>query len=86
MLGDPGLPTELLRDDFRLPMIIVTRKIRKDNVEEFWTELKSLLGDSAKKDQGQPASETTKSAKKTDPGATPNPRYPQQQKEPQKDE
>ncbi|MCR9234646.1 MAG: sugar-binding protein [bacterium] len=65
---------------------IPARKIRKDNVEEFWTELKSLLGDSAKKDQGQPASETTKSAKKTDPGATPNPRYPQQQKEPQKDE
>lgn len=65
---------------------IPARKIRKDNVEEFWTELKSLLGDSAKKDQGQPASETTKSAKKTDPGATPDPRYPQQQKEPQKDE
>jgi ribose transport system substrate-binding protein len=65
---------------------IPARKIRKDNVEEFWTELKSLLGDSAKKDQGQPASETTKSAKKTDPGATPAPRYPQQQKEPQKDE
>ncbi len=65
---------------------IPARKIRKDNVEEFWTELKSLLGDSAKKDQGQPARETTKSAKKTDPGATPDPRYPQQQKEPQKDE
>ncbi|WP_242022366.1 sugar-binding protein [Gimesia chilikensis] len=65
---------------------IPARKIRKDNVEEFWTELKSLLGDSAKKDQDQPANETTKSAKKTDLGATPDPRYPQQQKEPQKDE
>lgn len=65
---------------------IPARKIRKDNVEEFWTELKSLLGDSAKKEPGQTANETTKSAKKTDPGATPDPRYPQQQKEPQKDE
>ncbi|MEQ8856655.1 sugar-binding protein [Gimesia sp.] len=65
---------------------IPARKIRKDNVEEFWTELKSLLGDSAKKDQGQSASEPTKSAKKIDPGATPDLRYPQQQKEPQKDE
>ncbi|WP_417376130.1 sugar-binding protein [Gimesia maris] len=65
---------------------IPARKIRKDNVEEFWTELKSLLGDSVKKDPGQTVNETTKSAKKTDPGATPDPSYPQQQKEPQKDE
>ncbi|WP_291176923.1 sugar-binding protein [Gimesia sp.] len=65
---------------------IPARKIRKDNVEEFWIELKSLLDDSAKKDPGQTVNETIKSAMKTDPGATPDPRYPQQQKEPQKDE
>ncbi|MFI4850106.1 MAG: sugar-binding protein [Gimesia chilikensis] len=59
---------------------IPARKIRKDNVEEFWTELKSLLGDSAKKDQGQPASESKET------GSAPEFSSSEQQKEPQKDE
>ncbi|QGQ26081.1 substrate-binding domain-containing protein [Gimesia benthica] len=59
---------------------IPARKIRKDNVEEFWTELKSLLGDSPKQDQDQPASESKET------GSAPESSSSEQQKEPQKDE
>ncbi|WP_417397210.1 sugar-binding protein [Gimesia chilikensis] len=59
---------------------IPARKIRKDNVEEFWTELKSLLGDSPKQDQDQPAIESKET------GSAPESSSSEQQKEPQKDE
>ncbi len=59
---------------------IPARKIRKDNVEEFWTELKSLLGDSPKQEQDQPASESKET------GSAPESSSSEQQKEPQKDE
>lgn len=61
---------------------IPARKIRKDNVEEFWTELKSLLGDSPKQEQDQPASES----KETAPAPESSSSSSEQQKEPQKDE
>ena len=59
---------------------IPARKIRKDNVEKFWTELKSLLGDSPKQEQDQPASESNETGSASESGSS------EQQKEPQKDE
>ncbi len=44
-------------------ILIPARTIRKDNVKEFWTELKSILGDSEKNNEKQ--SEKTKSETST---------------------
>lgn len=59
---------------------IPARKIRKDNVEEFWAELKSRLGKSDKKTDSKSESETGKSNSKSAPDSA------KQQKDPKKDE
>lgn len=59
---------------------IPARKIRKDNVEEFWTELKSRLGKSDKKTESKTESETGESKSQPAPGSA------GQQKDPKKDE
>lgn len=59
---------------------IPARKIRKDNVEEFWAELKSRLGKSDKKTDSKSESETGKSQPQPAPNSA------EQQKDPKKDE